>query len=66
MRDNTFGKDAFNNIYFCKSHGVTVDVMHSWNKAFEWMQYTGRRLGFENVRILTVRDKRTPAQIAGI
>lgn len=57
--------DESGNIYHVTADTVTVDIVSSWNKAFVMMQELGKRLGFERVKVLTIRDRRTAAQIAG-
>ena len=53
------------NLHALVAHGkVTVDIYtdEDWNDCFSSYQALGKRLGFENAKIHTFVDKRTPEQ----
>jgi hypothetical protein len=51
-----------NVLYHVKSHGVTCELTDNWNHAFTISEQLRRRLGSQNVQLITIRDNRTPAQ----
>lgn len=50
-------------LYFLNSNGVTIDIYHSWNKAFAALQELRSRDIPATINMVV--DRRTPKQMEG-